>query len=120
MATTSPPRTPGPGPKSMRWSAARIVSSSCSTTTTVLPRSRRFGQRVEQSLVVARVQADRWLVENVEHADQAAANLPGEPNALRLAAGERRRGAVEREVFEADVLQEAQPAADLFEHLGRR
>ena len=36
-ATTSPPLTPGPGPKSTRWSAARIVSSSCSTTTTVLP-----------------------------------------------------------------------------------
>ena len=38
--TTSPPRTPGPGPKSIRWSAARIVSSSCSTTTTVFPWSR--------------------------------------------------------------------------------
>ena len=39
-ATTRPPRTPGPGPKSTMWSAARIVSSSCSTTTTVLPWSR--------------------------------------------------------------------------------
>ena len=39
-ATTSPPLTPGPGPKSTRWSAARIVSSSCSTTMTVLPTSR--------------------------------------------------------------------------------
>ncbi len=42
MATTSPPRTPGPGPKSMIVSAASIVSSSCSTTTTVLPRSRNW------------------------------------------------------------------------------
>ena len=40
IATTSPPRTPGPGPKSTIVSAARIVSSSCSTTTTVLPLSR--------------------------------------------------------------------------------
>ena len=47
------------------WSAARIASSSCSTTSTVLPRSRRRMQRVEQALVVALVQADRGLVEDV-------------------------------------------------------
>ncbi len=41
-ATISPPRTPGPGPKSTMWSASRIVSSSCSTTMTVFPWSRRF------------------------------------------------------------------------------
>ena len=33
-------RSPAPGPRSTRMSAARIVSSSCSTTITVLPRSR--------------------------------------------------------------------------------
>ena len=103
----------------MMWSAARIVSSSCSTTTTVLPRSRKLGQRVEQPLVVARMQADRRLVENVQHADQAAADLPGQPNPLRLAAGKRRRRALEREIFEPDVLQEAKPAADFLEHFGR-
>ena len=40
--TTVPPCTPGPGPISTTWSAARIVSSSCSTTITVLPTSRRL------------------------------------------------------------------------------
>ena len=40
--TTSPPWTPGPGPISTIWSAARMVSSSCSTTMTVLPMSRRL------------------------------------------------------------------------------
>ena len=40
-ATTSPPCTPAPGPMSTTWSARRIASSSCSTTITVLPRSRR-------------------------------------------------------------------------------
>ena len=39
--TTFPPLTPAPGPMSMTWSAARMVSSSCSTTTRVFPRSRR-------------------------------------------------------------------------------
>ena len=38
-ATTSPPNVPAPGPMSIRWSAALIVSSSCSTTTIELPRS---------------------------------------------------------------------------------
>ena len=84
----------------------------------MLPRSRSCVERVEQPVVVARVQADRRLVEDVEHADQAAADLAGQANALRLAAGERRRGAVEREVVEADVVQEAEPAADFLEHFG--
>ena len=35
--TISPPRAPGSGPTSITWSAARIIASSCSTTTTVLP-----------------------------------------------------------------------------------
>ena len=35
-----PPCSPGPGPISMMWSAARMMASSCSTTTTELPRSR--------------------------------------------------------------------------------
>ena len=38
--TTSPPWIPAPGPRSTTRSADRIVSSSCSTTTTVFPRSR--------------------------------------------------------------------------------
>ncbi len=61
------------------------------------------GERGEQPLVVARVQADRRFVEDVEHADQAAADLPGQADALRLAAGKRGGGAFEREVFEADI-----------------
>ena len=47
-------------------------------------------QGVEQPAVVARVQADRRLVEHVEHAAQAAADLAGQADALRFAAGERR------------------------------
>ena len=38
-ATTSPPCSPAPGPISTIKSAARMVSSSCSTTMTELPRS---------------------------------------------------------------------------------
>ena len=48
-------------------------------------------QRVDEPLVVALVQADRRLVEHVQHADEPAADLAREPDALRLAAGERAR-----------------------------
>ncbi len=53
-------------------------------------------QRVDQAVVVALVQADGGLVEDVEHADERRADLRGQADALRLAAGERRGGAVER------------------------
>ena len=39
-------------------------------------------QRLEQPAVVARVQADRRLVEHVQHAGQAAADLAGQADAL--------------------------------------
>ena len=92
-ATISPPCTPAPGPTSTMKSAARMVSSSCSTTRTVLPMSRRRLQRVEQLVVVALVQADGRLVEDIQNAHEARADLRGQPDALALAAGERGRGA---------------------------
>ena len=70
-------------------------------------------ERGDQPLVVALVQADRGLVEDVEHAHQARADLRGQPDALGLAARERGRRAVERQVADADVVEEAQPLVDL-------
>jgi hypothetical protein len=67
-------------------------------------------QRVEQDAVVARMQADGRLVEDVADALQVGAELGGQPDALRLAARQRRRGAVERQVAEADLAQEGQAA----------
>ena len=52
-ATTRPPCSPAPGPMSTMWSAARIVSSSCSTTITVLP-SPRSRSSVARSLALSR------------------------------------------------------------------
>ena len=40
LASSRPPSSPAPGPRSIRRSAAMITSGSCSTTSTVLPRSR--------------------------------------------------------------------------------
>src|SRR5688500_366242 len=47
----------------------------------------------EQSGIVALVQADRRLVEDVQHADESRSDLRGESNALRLTTGEGFRGA---------------------------
>src|SRR5215813_488008 len=55
------------------------------------------------------------LVEDVEHADQARADLGGEADALPLTARQRRCRAVEGEVLEPHVGEEAQPLADLLE-----
>ena len=67
----------------------------------------------DQLLVVALVQPDRGLVEHVHDADQAGADLRREADPLRLAAGERARRAGEREVADADVVEEGEPFGDL-------
>jgi hypothetical protein len=56
------------------------------------------------------VQADGRLVEHVHDAGQAGADLRGQPDALRLAAGQRVGRAFEAQVVEADVDQEARRA----------
>src|SRR3546814_5663876 len=72
-------------------------------------------QRREQPVVVALVETDRRLVKDVEHARQSAADLAGEADALALAAAERARGAVEVEIVEPDIVEEAEPLVDLFQ-----
>jgi hypothetical protein len=72
-------------------------------------------QAREQPVVVAGVQSDRGLVEDVEHTDQARADLRREADALCLAAGEGRGGPVETQIAEADPLQERDALAHLFE-----
>jgi hypothetical protein len=89
LTTTWPPCSPAPGPMSTTQSATPMVSSSCSTTMRVLPSSLSRSRVSMSRPVVALVQADRRLVEHVEHADQAGADLGGQPDALRLAAGQR-------------------------------
>ena len=58
-------------------------------------------ERVEEPAVVPLVQPDGGLVQDVEDADQARADLGGQADALPLPAGQRGRGAVERQVVEA-------------------
>src|SRR6185295_12851788 len=75
---------------------------------------------------VALVEADRRLVEDIEHADEARADLGREADALALAAGQRDGTAIEGQVVEADVDQEGEPRLDFLDdrarnfRLGRR
>ena len=69
----------------------------------------------DEAVVVALVQADGGLVQDVEHAHEAGADLRGQADALRLSAGEGGRGAGQREVVKAHVDQEAQARADLLD-----
>ena len=80
-----------------------MVCSSCSTTRTVLPSSRMRRSRRDEPAVVALVQADGRLVEDVEDAAQAGPDLGRQPDALGLAARERGRRPVEMEVGEAEL-----------------
>ena len=69
---------------------------------------------------VARVQADARLVEDEERVHERRAEARREIHTLDFAAAERARGAVEREIAEADFEQEAEAGADFAEkHLGR-
>ena len=72
-------------------------------------------ERGQKPPVVALVQADGRLVEHVENARQTRADLTGQPDALALAARQRAGVAAEGQVFEAHVVQKAQPLADFLQ-----
>ena len=75
------------------------------------------GQRRDQLRVVALVEPDRRLVEDVEDAHQRRPDLGRQPDPLGLAAGQGDRRPVEGQVVEPDVDEEAEPGADLLEDL---
>ena len=91
-ATISPPLTPGPGPKSTSQSAAQRVLVVFDDDHRVAHVAQPL-QGGDQAVVVAGMQADRRLVEDVEHAHQPGPDLARQANALGLATGERRRSA---------------------------
>ena len=69
-------------------------------------------QRLEQPVVVPLVQPDGRLVEHVQHPDQPGTDLGGQPDPLRLTAGQRGRRPVQGQVVQPDVEQETHPGVD--------
>ncbi len=70
----------------------------------------------EQLMDVARMKADRRLVEHVEHVHQARAQRGRQRHAADLAAAEGAQRAVERQIAEPHRLEIRQPRLHLFEH----
>ena len=69
-----------------------------------------------QAVGVARVQADRRLIEHVERAHQMRSERRGELDALRFAARKRGGEPVERQVVEPHFVEESQPLLNFFQH----
>ena len=76
-------------------------------------------QGAQQSEVVALVQADRRLVEDVEDTHETAAYLSGQPDPLALPSREGRRATIEREVAHAHMIQKAKALPNLLDDLAR-
>src|SRR3546814_7546553 len=78
-------------------------------------------ERDEQPVIVALVQTDRRLVQHIKHARQARPDLAREPDALAFAARQRARRAIQVEIIQADIVEEAEPLDDLLQYaLGDR
>ena len=80
-----------------------------------------------QTINIGRMQANRRLVQHIEHARRSVAHHAGELHALTLARGERGTGAIERKVVETQIDQATGRAqkriADIHRHgphLGRQ
>ena len=107
-----PPRArralPAPGPRSMTWSARRIVSSSCSTTTSVLPLALQLLAAC-RAASGCRADAGRWSARRACSRRRAGSSRAA-PRA-GCAAPRRRRASARRgraRGSQADVAQEAQ------------
>ncbi len=77
-------------------------------------------EHADDAVEVARVQADARLVEHEQRVHERRAERRREVDPLHLAARQRARLAIEREITQADVAEETEPAGYLGEHeLGR-
>ena len=81
----------------------------------------QVAQRGDQPIVVARMQADRRLIEQIQHADQPRADSGRQPHALPFAAAERVGRPIERQIIGADAIEKCKPPHDLrHDRLGDR
>src|SRR6185312_5075074 len=72
-------------------------------------------QGMNEPLVITLVQPDAWFVEDIGDTLKLGADLCGKPDPLGFSAAQRSRGAVEREIGQPDIEEEAEPFADLLE-----
>ena len=75
-------------------------------------------ERPQQTLDIARVQPDRRFIQHIDGPYQARPDLRGQPDPLRLPAGEGGGAPVEGQVAEPDFEQEGEPVGDLAQSRG--
>ena len=76
-------------------------------------------ERSDEPVVVARMKTDTGLVENIKYINKLRAHLRGKAYALSLATRQRDRRAVEREITETHIEQEAYACFHLLHNLAR-
>ena len=74
-------------------------------------------QSVYQALVIALMQSDGRLVENVKNAGKAGADLSCKPDTLGFSAGKRCSLPLKRKIFKAYVFQKQKPVIYFFQNL---
>ena len=77
----------------------------------------QFFQRVDQPPVVALMQADTRFVQDIQHVHQPAADLRGQTDTLRFAAGERVTRAVQVQILQPDGFHKRKPFVYLLDNL---
>ncbi|OQB35085.1 MAG: hypothetical protein BWY09_02440 [Candidatus Hydrogenedentes bacterium ADurb.Bin179] len=69
----------------------------------------------KQFFVIPLVQADAGFIEDIEHPDQPAAHLCGQPDPLGFPPGQRTRVAVQAQVVQPDAVQKTQALPNFLE-----
>ncbi len=72
-------------------------------------------QRLQQPRIVPLVETDGGLIQHIEHAGEARADLRCQPNTLALAAGKRAGRAGKGEIIQAHIHEEAQTLANFLQ-----
>ncbi len=78
-----------------------------------VPQIAQLLEQLIELLRVARVETDRWLIQDVGHVDQRAAQRVGQVDALGLTAGQGSRLSIERQVAQPHLVQEADSGPEL-------
>src|SRR3989338_128988 len=81
-----------------------------------IPDVAQMEKRLYKARVVARMESDGRLIQNIERADKAPPQWGGEGDALPLASGERMRAPIKREVLNADINHKLQPRLNFAQH----
>ena len=65
-------------------------------------------ENANESIRVARVKADAWLIEHEERVHQTRAETGGEVHAFSFATGKRTGRSIKRKIAKADIVQETE------------